>query len=411
MESSGRSNGGPSGESGGLENQAPGPIAVVIDPWDHPYNGTVVSTRRFVESLSRAGYRFRLLSITGPGGDPAASFKRLSLPGVNRIIDAMRAPLARPEREKIRRLLDGCALLHVQYPFFLAYSAIREARQLGIPVVCSFHVQPENILANLRISSTALAALLYRLFVRVLYARADRVIAPSQFAAQLLREHGLEVPITVLSNGVPERFFKVQRIDEDQRARSGVRYRLLCVGRLAREKQQETLLRAVGRSRYSQDIELVLAGVGPRQRYLTRLAQTLGVRARIGWVDDDALLDLYGRADLFVHAGTIELEGMSVLEAMAAGNCVIVSDSRDSACVPLVEETDRFRMGDPVDLARRIDFLLERPELRAEAGERNRRKASAMSHRSTARALMHFYDEILAEPAETVLEPRLTGTS
>jgi glycosyltransferase involved in cell wall biosynthesis len=409
VESSGRSNGGPSGESGGLENQAPGPIAVVIDPWDHPYNGTVVSTRRFVESLSRAGYRFRLLSITGPGGDPAASFKRLSLPGVNRIIDAMRAPLARPERDKVRRLLAGCGLLHVQYPFFLAYSAVREARLLGIPVVCSFHVQPENILANLRISSRALTKLLYRLFVRCLYARADQVIAPSGFAADLLRAHGLQVPITVLSNGVPERFFKVRQARAVQRPASGAPYRLLSVGRLAREKQQETLLRAVARSRYRQNIELVLAGVGPRQGYLTRLAQELGVRARIGWIDDDELLDMYGRADLFVHTGTIELEGMSVLEAMAAGNCVIVSDSRDSACVPLVDEADRFRMGDSADLAWRIDFMLERPELRVEAGERNRRKASGFSHSAASRALMGFYDGMLA-PVGSVQEPRLTGT-
>ena len=42
-------------------------IAVVIDPWDYPFNGTVVSTRRFIDSLSRAGYRFQLLALAGPG--------------------------------------------------------------------------------------------------------------------------------------------------------------------------------------------------------------------------------------------------------------------------------------------------------------------------------------------------------
>ena len=42
-------------------------IAVVIDPWDYPFNGTVVSTRRFIASLTSAGYRFQLLALAGPG--------------------------------------------------------------------------------------------------------------------------------------------------------------------------------------------------------------------------------------------------------------------------------------------------------------------------------------------------------
>ncbi len=380
-------------------------IAVVIDPWDYPFNGTVVSTRRFVESLTRAGYRFQLLALAGPGVADDEAFAKLSIPGVNAIIDAMRAPLARPDRAKIRHLLEGCDLLHVQYPFFLAWAAIREARQMGLPVVCSFHVQPENILQNLGLTSPGLARWLYRFLIRTIYSKADHVIAPSSFAATLLERHGHVGPVWVVSNGVPDRFFGIERQPP------AARRLLLSVGRLAREKQQETLLRAAARSAHRDNLDVVLAGVGPRERYLKELADTLGIRARIGWVDDEELLSLYGRADLFVHAGTIELEGMSVLEAMAAGNVVVVSDSPESACAALIHETNaRFSMGDPVDLAKRIDYWLARPELCLTQGRFNRLFAQAHAHDKTSARLMRFYEEVLSEGVPESDSPPLTGT-
>ena len=380
-------------------------IAVVIDPWDYPFNGTVVSTRRFITSLTRAGYDFQLLALHGPGIPEDEAFRQLSIPGVNGIINAMKAPLAKPDRPRIRRLLEGCDLLHVQYPFFLAWSAIEEARSLGIPVVCSFHVQPENILQNLRLSSRTLSRWLYRFLIRTIYSKATHVIAPSAFAATLLQSQGYQGPVTVISNGVPDRFFEVER--QPPRARR----LLLSVGRLAREKQQETLLRAVARSRHRQTVDVVLAGVGPRERYLQQLATELGVKARIGWVDDDELLSLYGKADVFVHAGTIELEGMSVLEAMAAGNAVVVSDSVDSACAALIHEANaRFAMGDPADLAARIDYWLDHPDACLSQGRFNRQFARAYSHDTTSQKLMDFYDGVRSEGLSEATAPRLTGT-
>lgn len=385
-------------------------IAVVIDSWDYPYNGTVVSTRRFVEALSRTGYEFVLLAVAPSGQE---GFSQLSIPGFNGVINAMRAPLARPDRTRIRALLEGCDLLHVQYPFFLARAAMDEARRMGIPVVCSFHVQPENIVQNLRLPSRALCALLYRLFIRWIYGRADRVVAPSPFAADLLIAHGLKRPVSVVSNGVPERYFSVQRVQPERRQGSAGRYRILSVGRLAWEKQQETLLRAVALSPHAAGIEVVLAGVGPREAHLRRLAHRLGVAARIGWIDDDELLSLYGEADLFVHTGTIELEGMSVLEAMAAGNAVVVSDSPASACATLIhEEQARFGKGDPADLARRIDYWYAHPGEAATRGEANRQFARTLSHGRAVRTLVELYDGMIdTTGAEVVERPQLTGTS
>jgi glycosyltransferase involved in cell wall biosynthesis len=172
---------------------------------------------------------------------------------------------------------------------------------------------------------------------------------------------------------------------------------VLSVGRLAKEKRQEVLLRAVAQSKFRDNIELNIVGAGPMEAELTKLAAELGLRARICSVSDDALLDLYASASLFVHTGEIELEGMSVVEAMGAGNTVIVSDSKDSATAGLVNgPRSLFRNGDSLDLAAKIDYWLAHPDEKLQECRSNREWARHRSHKGSVALMASVYDEFLA---------------
>lgn len=370
-------------------------IAVVIDPWDYPFNGTVVSARRFVEAL-QPRFDFSLLSISPVDEccDPRiARFGQLSIPGFNGIINSMKAPLARPDRQRLREVLAECDLLHVQFPFFLAASAISVARELGKPVVCSFHVQPENVLRNVGLRSRLLARLLYKLFIATIYNRADHVIAPSEFALGLLEANGLIRPASVLSNGVPEDFFELP----DRRTEDG-RYSLLSVGRLAGEKRHDLIMEAIASSHHRDRICLTVIGAGPREAQLRDKAKALGIDARIGTASDDELMASYASADIFIHAGEIELEGMSVLEAMASGNLVLLSDSSGSAATELVADPEaRFDHRAPRQLAGKIDRWLADPDGRRQAAQQNRERARRRAHAFSVTELANIYDRLLGE--------------
>ena len=370
---------------------------MVIDPWFHPFNGTVVSTRRFVAALQDR-FDFRILLAKG-GDDPlhtqCIGFVPLRIPGINFILDRMKAPLALPNRKRLRQVMADADLLHVQFPFFLGHGAIAEARRQGKPVVMSFHVQPENILSNLGLSSPWLTRVLYRFFVWRFYSRADRVIAPSQFAADLLLDAGLKKSVSVLSNGVTEDFF-LQR----DPAKTTPPYDVVSVGRLAKEKQQPQLLHAVAASKHMKDIRLTLAGTGPQQQKLTALADDLGVNAEIGRVSDERLKARYQTADLFVQTSAVELEGMSVLEAMAAGCPVLVNNSSTSAVPEFVTaEEATYAMNDVAELTRKLDAMLDSQALRAAAGVENRAVARRRHHERSTQALAQLYAGVLSATA------------
>lgn len=376
-------------------------VAMVIDPWAYPFNGTVVSAQRFVGALERQGFEFELLAIDGawPAEAPRGTlFPKLSVPGCNSIIDRMRAPLARPVAARIEAALDGAHLLHVQYPFFLGYAAISAAQRRGLPVLCSFHVQPENILNNLGLTHPVWSRALYRLFVAAFYNRADEVIAPSEMGARLLRAAGVTRPITVLSNGVPDAFFSPHAPP----ANANARVRILSIGRLAREKQHEVVLQAVAASRHRSRIDLLIGGLGPQEPKLRALARSLGIEVDIRWLDAGALAEAYRCTDVVLHAATAELEGMSVIEAMAAGNAIVVSDSPESACAQFVTDpASRFRAGDPGDLAARMDHWLDDAEARAASGAANRHWAETLRHQHLAQRLADCYRRLAASRQHT----------
>jgi 1,2-diacylglycerol 3-alpha-glucosyltransferase len=366
-------------------------IAVVVDSWDFPYNGTVVSSRRFVEALAD-DYEVTILG-TAPGVEPAdlrmVQFKPLRFPVLSGIFDRMKVPLAIPEKARLRSVLSKIDLLHIQLPFFLGFSALGEAKRQGIPVICSFHVQPENMLFNLGIRSSLLAKILYKFFISAFYNRVDLVIAPSEFAKQALVNNGLTARVLVLSNGVPKRFLEIPQKPKMES------FKVLSVGRFAKEKCQATILQAIAKSKFKLLIELTMIGTGPLETEIQELADSLGLDLFMDSVSDDELVRHYGEADLFLHAGEIELEGMSVIEAMAAAKAIVVSDSKDSATGTFVTDAHaRFEQGNEQDLADKIDYWLTNPQQRYEAAMANRLQANHLSHENSVALLQSNYDSL-----------------
>ncbi|HSF04536.1 MAG TPA: glycosyltransferase, partial [Methylomirabilota bacterium] len=231
------------------------------------------------------------------------------------------------------------------------------AKRLGVPVISTFHLQPENLLYNLGIRSQILADLLYRFFVRWVYKRSAAVICPSAFAESELRRFGLKVPTYIVSNGIMPRFRPGHYGRQPDLEHKFV---ILSVGRLARDKRHDVLIQAILSSKHRHRIQLIVAGHGPLKEQVEKLASALPVPARIGYLSEEELIRWLNTADLYVHPSEVELEGMAVLEAMACGLPVLMADARTSASKQFaISERFLFRTNDPVHLASRIDYWIE----------------------------------------------------
>ncbi len=219
--------------------------------------------------------------------------------------------------------------------------------------------------------------------------RADCLIALSSDEAVALRsDYGADPGrIAVIPNGVSESFFHVA---STQRCRS--HFVVLCVGRLARQKGIDVLLDAagllVGRSdRLS--VRVVGPSYGePDYEALLRdraAAALLDGRVQfVGQVEARVLPHLLGEASVYVQPSLYESQGISVLEAMAAGLPVVASD------LPAIREyavhldnAVLVRPGDADELAEAVWLLHGDPALRTAIAERGRATASRFDWGST----------------------------
>jgi glycosyltransferase involved in cell wall biosynthesis len=150
---------------------------------------------------------------------------------------------------------------------------------------------------------------------------------------------------------------------------------VLFVGRLSEEKRCHDLIEAFQRVRPA-GMELVLAGGAT---YAAEYAQRLHAMASpavrfLGWVDPISLGALYDHCALFVLPSSLEGFPVALLEAMANGAPVLVSDIGPNL-EAIGDAGWSFHMGDVADLADSLTRLLTDPGALRTGGERARRRA------------------------------------
>ena len=178
---------------------------------------------------------------------------------------------------------------------------------------------------------------LVRLLTPGSVARADFIVCPSQFVCDDLarRFPSAAAPKKPFYNGVdPERF--APRSDRDPRAtlaRHGVDAPFVfSPGGIEERKNIETIITAIARLEPAARPLLVLSGSVRDKGYFARVqacARRLDMTDRVrhlGFVTDDDLLDLYGRAVVCVAASRDEGFSLLPLEAIACGAPALCSD-------------------------------------------------------------------------------------
>jgi 1-acyl-sn-glycerol-3-phosphate acyltransferase len=372
-------------------------ITLVIDTFNINNNGTTMSATRLAHALAARGHTVRVVACGNAGDTPGQAsdgpemfyVPELVVPIASWLAHRQNTLFAKPDREILTAAIKGADVVHIYQPWPLGRAAERVARQVGVPAIAAFHVQPENITYNIGLSWFPPAAQLVYVMLRLIfYRRFADIHCPSTFIAAQLRRYGYRARLHVISNGVASTFrpgpARVKSADQP--------FRILMIGRFAPEKRQDVLIRAVRRSRHAERIELYFAGHGPREKRLRRMAAKLANPAQFGYYSQADLVELIRGCDLYVHASDVEIEGVSCMEAFASGLVPVISDSRHSATSQFaLDPRNLFRSGDAASLAERIDGWIDDPTGLADASETYARYAELYGVDRSVKAIERVY--------------------
>jgi glycosyltransferase involved in cell wall biosynthesis len=356
-------------------------IAMVCDPIGNNKSGVVVSTLRFGKLLKERGHHVIFIAARSKEhkdhshhhGIKAYRYRSLPVPksgGWN---------LAFPTVQELKKVFaeEKINVVHIILPMSGAIVAIKAARVLNIKIVAHSHSQPENLFMDMPKMIRPTLNNLWNKYLTWVYGKAESLIYPSELARSLLDKlSDKNQPSTVVSNGINLKEFQPMEIG-DFHERFNIpdnKVKLLFVGRLFPEKSIDTLIKAIPYIiKKHPDTHVMIVGAGHLRPKLEKLVRRLDVNKHItflGLVSEEDKILAYNASDIFVLPSLAELEGMVVLEAMACGKPIIVSDAEMSASRYLVDGNGfLFKTEDHQDLAHQVLKLITDSALRKRMGE------------------------------------------
>ena len=343
-------------------------VTIVADVLGEENNGTTIACMNLVRYLRGRGDTVKIVccdqdkkGVPGYYVVPTLNLGCI----LNKALERNHVSLAKPDKNIIE--IIGSDVVHVMIPFALGRKAVKICREHDIPVTAGFHCQAENFTSHLFMMNCGLVNYLtYQNYYNHFYKYVDAIHYPTKFIQNVF-ENAVEERTNgyVISNGVNDRFVckKVEKPAELEG-----KFVILSTGRYSKEKSQSTIIKAIKYSKYKDKIQLLLAGDGPLRKKYEKLGEKCCTNKPImKFFGREEMVDVINYSDLYVHAAEIELEGIACLEALKCGLVPVIADSSRCATKYFAkDDKNLFKVNNYKELAKKIDFWIEHPELKEE---------------------------------------------
>lgn len=362
-------------------------ILITSDWYSPAVNGVVTSVKNLRRGLEERGHEVRILTLS----QTTRSWEEDGVTYIGSVAAGLVYPGARLRTalagKYVRELVDWHPdVVHSQCEFSTFFLARRIAEELNIPLVHTYHTVYEDYThyfsPSVRFGKKAAAV-----FSRWAAAQTDCMIVPTGKVRLLLQSYGVDRPVFVVPSGIDLGRFR-QEPDPWRMAvlRSSLdippeNLVLVSVGRLAEEKNLDELL-ALRAELGNAPVTLLLVGDGPDRVRLEGAAAGLGLTAPdvvfAGMVPAEQVADWYQLGDLFVSASTSETQGLTYVEALAAGVPVLC---RADPCLEGVirEGENGWTYRDSAEFQRKLALFQSQPHHHVKMAELARRSAGEFS--------------------------------
>jgi glycosyltransferase involved in cell wall biosynthesis len=270
-------------------------------------------------------------------------------------------------------------ILHAHEAAILGFQTQRIGHDLGLPLLATCYYVPRFVARYLTWDDEpqGLVEEITWAYSTWIFGQFDHVVFATQAHRRYYVEHGLEVPTSIISNGVDTVRYHPPDADDPEEVETRYRLpphpRILFVSRLARDKEIDVLIQAMPQVTAEREAHLLLVGRGQDRERLEEISHELGMRPYVhfvGFVPEEDMPAIYRASDLFAIASTCEVQSLPTLQAAATALPLVVADA--VALPELVNDgVNGFLVppGDPEAMAEAIGRILRDPALAARMGQ------------------------------------------
>ncbi len=304
--------------------------------------------------------------------------------------DAYRIAKELLEKEHVQGVEKGHTkwLITTQDPFETGLLGYVLSRQFHIPLHLQLHTDPFSKEWQNEKFSNHIRFLVSRFILR--RAESIRVVSERTFRSVaklgVPEERMTKVPIFV----DVENFAAAKPTFDLHRSYPRYEKIVLSIGRLQPEKNYNMLIRAFAKLRRSHhDAMLLIVGSGPERDRLLSIARSLEIHEAVAilpWARDVA--SYYKTCDIYVQPSLYEGWGMAVIEAMASGAPVVMTDVGCAGEIVRTEETGLVvKPGSEQELVFALDRLLSNNALRLKLSGNSRQEVKKLATKAQSLVL------------------------
>lgn len=376
-------------------------IAMFTNDYKPIIGGVSSSISTFTEDLQAMGQKVLIVTLEFPSAE-VSDESVIRLPAIKEVAGTQFSAKL-PGSTGLTDQLEAFApdIIHSHHPFMVGDTALRVARQRGLPLVFTHHTLYERYAYLFSRESRTLEQIAVAIATE--YANlCNLVLAPTHSIKELIESRGVHVPVEIIptgididaySNGDRSAFRKEHKIPQDA-------FVLGYLGRVVEAKNMGFLTKAaVPFLQKNKDSWFLVVGEGESIDEIRRQIRDGGVADRVvltGSLTGTAAADAYAAMDVFGFASKTETQGIVLIESLCAGVPVIALDAPGARDILKDKETGLLldEHATCEEFASAIKHVKDSPDLLSSMRKESRRRAQEFNRKACAEKLLDVYTRL-----------------
>ncbi|MCR5732576.1 MAG: glycosyltransferase [Sphaerochaetaceae bacterium] len=368
-------------------------ILLTCDRYFPAINGVTTSVMNLKKALEKKGHEVKVVTLS-ESHDTKISNDVIYIGSHNAgyVYPDVRAKV-HPQKESIEPILSWHPdIIHVNTEFSTFLYARKIAKMTKTPMVLTYHTDYEDYVHYVHLPKLLGHPIIKR-GIKFVTNRMEAVIAPTEKTKKILEGYHITKRIDVIPTGLDLERYKIEPTEaelDEIRERHGIKkntFSIIFVGRMGKEKNIGLVIDYLSRFK-DYDFQFIGVGDGPDFGEIKEHVKRSAIKDRTfftGMVAQEDIAKYYRLGDLFVSASQSETQGLTYIEALAAG--VPILCKYDHCLDGVVEQgKNGWTFEKEEEFREYLDIIIS-----------DRKKAKEMGQYAAEMAFKKFSSEIFAE--------------